>query len=135
MPQLKIFANWLPVFLEKAQTTGTNQNCIIRCRYFSCCYLFVFLWHFSRMCLCPTYRFMVIFIFFVVWGPRVVKSKKHKVSDSHPSLMGNYHKSYLHISAIIFGWMAKVWSRRFTKNDVINGRLITTNSVLKQSIE
>ena len=73
--------------------------------------------------------------FFVVWGPRVVKSKKHKVSDSHPSLMGNYHKSYLHISAIIFGWMAKVLSRRFTKNDVINGRLITTNSVLKQSIE
>ena len=35
------FYNWLPVFLEKAQTTGTNQNFIIRCRYFSYCYLFV----------------------------------------------------------------------------------------------
>ena len=34
------FFNWMPVFLEKVQTTGTNQN-FIRFRYFSCCYLFV----------------------------------------------------------------------------------------------
>ena len=49
----------------------------------------------------PIDLWFIIFIFFVVWGPRVVKFKKHKVSDSHPSLMGNYHKSYLHIAAII----------------------------------
>ena len=45
------FYNSLPVFLEKAQATRTNQNFIIRCRYFSCCYLFVSLWHCSHMSL------------------------------------------------------------------------------------
>ena len=35
------FFNWLPVFLEKVQTTSTNQNFIICCWYSFCCYLFV----------------------------------------------------------------------------------------------
>ena len=33
--------SWLPVFLEKVHTTGTNQSFIMCCRYFSYCYLFV----------------------------------------------------------------------------------------------
>ena len=42
------FYNWLPVFLEKEQTTSTNQNFIICCQYFSC-HCFVSLWYFSHM--------------------------------------------------------------------------------------
>ena len=94
------FYNWLPVFPEKAQTTGTNQSFIIHCSCFSCCYLFVSLWHCSHMSL--SYLSSddgLIFLFFVLWGLGLLlclKSKKHKGSDSLPSLMGNYHKSYLH---------------------------------------
>ena len=93
------FYNWLLVSLEKAQTTGTNQNFIIHCQYFSCCYLFVSLWH---VFLLPVkWWWFNIFLFFVLWGLRVVmllclNSKKHKGSDSMLSLMVNYHKSYLH---------------------------------------
>ena len=95
------FYNWLPVFLEKAQTTGTKQNFIIRCRYFSCCYLFVYLWRCSHMSL--SYLSIddgLIFFCFLFCGDLglllCLKSKKHKGSDSLPSLMGNYHKSCLH---------------------------------------
>ena len=95
------FYNWLLVFLEKAQTTGTNQNIIIRCQYFSCCYLFVSLWHCSHMSL--SYLSSddgLIFFCFSFCGALglllCLKSKKQKVSDSLPSLMGSYHKSYLH---------------------------------------
>ena len=95
------FYTWLPVFLEKAQTTGINQNFIIRCRYFSCCYLFVSLWHCSHMSL--SYLSSddgLIFFCFSFCGALglllCLKSKKQKVSDSLPSLMGSYHKSYLH---------------------------------------
>ena len=95
------FYNSLPVFLEKAQATRTNQNFIIRCRYFSCCYLFVSLWHCSHMSL--SYLSSddgLIFFCFSFCGALglllCLKSKKQKVSDSLPSLMGSYHKSYLH---------------------------------------
>ena len=94
------FYNWLPVFLEKAQTTGTNQNFIILCRYFPC-YLFVFFCHCSYMSL--SYLSSddgLIFFCFSFCGTLGLllrlKSKKHKGSDSLPSLMGNYHKSCLH---------------------------------------
>ena len=89
------FYNWLPTFLEKAQTTSTKQS------YFSCCYLFVSLWHCSHMSL--SYLSSddgLIFFCFSFCGTLglllCLKSKKHKGSDSLPSLMGNYHKSYLH---------------------------------------
>ena len=95
------FFNWLLVFLEKAQTTGTNQNFITRCRYFSCCYLFVSLGHCSHMSL--SYLSSddgLIFFCFSFCGAlgllSSLKSKKQKGSDSLPSLMGSYHKSYLH---------------------------------------
>ena len=93
--------NWLQVFLEKAKTTGTSQNFIIRCRYCSCCYLFVSLWHCSHMSLSYlTSDDGLIFFCFSFCGALefllCLKSKKYKGSDSLPSLMGNYHKSYLH---------------------------------------
>ena len=44
--------------------------------------------------------YMLILLYFSVFclvGPQLgLKSKNHKGSDSLPSLMGNYHKSYLH---------------------------------------
>ena len=66
------FYNWLLLFLEKAQTTGTKQNFIICCQYFSC-YLFVSLWHCCHMSL--SYLLShdgLIFLFFVLWGLRFV---------------------------------------------------------------
>ena len=66
------FYNWLPVFLEKEQTTGTNQNFIIHCRYFSCCYLFVSSWYFSHAFALLIEWWFNIFLFFVVWSLRVV---------------------------------------------------------------
>ena len=69
------FYNWLPVFLEKAQTTGTNKNFIICCRYFSSCYLFVSLCHFSHYVFAlpiTRCRLFNIFLFFIVWALRVV---------------------------------------------------------------
>ena len=68
------FFNWLPVFLEKAaQTTGMNQDLIIRCQFFSCCYLFVSLWHCSHISVLPIeWWWFNIFLFFVLWGLRVV---------------------------------------------------------------
>ena len=96
------FFNCLLVFLEKAQTTHTNQNFIICCWYFSCCYLFVSQQHCSHMSLSYlSSDYGLIFSFFVLWNLlRVVllclKSKKQKGSNLFPSLMGSYHKSYLH---------------------------------------
>ena len=109
------FYNWLPVFLEKVQTTGTNQNFIICCRYFSCCYLFVSLWHCSLMSLnYLSSDDSLIFFWFSFCGVLglflCLKSEKHKGSDWLPSLMGNYHKSYLHrvhISVWSFGWLVR----------------------------
>ena len=64
------FYNWLPVFLEKEQTTSTNQNFIIRCRYFSCCYLFVSLWYFSHMFLpYQSSDGLIFFCFLLCVGP------------------------------------------------------------------
>ena len=51
------FYNWLPVFLEKAQTAGTNQNFIIRRKYFSS--FFLFPCDILVIRLCPTYQVMV----------------------------------------------------------------------------
>ena len=92
------FYNWLLVFLEKVQTISMNQNFIIPWWYFSCCYLFVSLWHCSHMSL--SYLSSddgLIFFCFSFCGTLGLllrlKSKKHKGSDSLPSLMGNYHKS------------------------------------------
>ena len=80
--------------------TGTNQN-IICCQYFPGCYLFVSLRHCSHMSL--SYLSSddgLIFFCFSFCGALglllCLKSKKQKVSDSLPSLMGSYHKSYLH---------------------------------------
>ena len=110
------FYNWLPVFLEKEQTTSTNQNFIIRCRYFSCCYLFVSLWYFSHMFLPYLSSDGLIFFCFSLCGALgllfCLKSKKYKGSDSLPNLMGNCHKPYLYISAIMFGWMARSLDQR-----------------------
>ena len=98
------FCNWLQVFLEKAQTAGTNQNFTIHSWYFSCCYLFVSLGHFSRMSLSYLSSDGLLFLCFSLCGALqlllILRTKKLKGSDSLPSLMGNYHKSYLHISAI-----------------------------------
>ena len=105
------FYNWLPVFLEKEQTTGTNQNFIIRCRYFSCSYLFVSLWYFSHMFL-PYISSDGLILCGDLGLLLCLKSKKHKGSDWLPSLMGNCHKSYFYISAKIFGWMARSLDQR-----------------------
>ena len=40
-----------------------------------------------------------------------------------------------HISAIILDELLEVWNRGFIKDDVINGRLINSNSFLKQPVE
>ena len=113
--------------------TGTDQNFIIgywyflkkrklptyiiRCRYFSCCYLFVSLWHFIHMFLTYLSSDGLTFFCFSLCGILelllCLKSKKHKGSNSLPSLIGSCHKSYLHISAIIFGWMARSLNQRF----------------------
>ena len=45
------FYNRLPAFLEKSANYQYKQSFIIRCRYFSCRYLFVSLWHCSHMSL------------------------------------------------------------------------------------
>ena len=54
------------------------------------------------ICLCPTSQVMMVSYFSVFRFAGslelllCLKSKKQKVSDSLPSLMGSYHKSYLH---------------------------------------
>ena len=53
------FFNWLPVFLEKVQTTSTNQNFIICCWYFFFV-IFLFPCDILVICLCPTYRVKMI---------------------------------------------------------------------------
>ena len=53
------FFNWLPVFLEKVQTTSTNQNFIICCWYFFVV-IFLFPCDILVICLCPTYRVKMI---------------------------------------------------------------------------
>ena len=125
------FYNWLPVFLEKAQTAGTNQNFIIRCRYFSCCYLFVSLWHCSHISL--SYLSSdegLLFFCFSFCGALglllCLKSKKQKESDSLPTC--------IHISVRIFGWWLEVWTRGFIEDDVINGRFTNINTHISQPV-
>ena len=50
-----------------------------------------------------------------------LKSKKQKGSDSLPSLIESFHKSYLHayLSEFLGKWL-DVWTRRFTEDYVIN---------------
>ena len=100
--------------------TSTDQNFITGCRYFlkKCelpvrsktllfiagiflVVIFLFPCDIVVICLCPTYRVMMIYFFCFSFCRAFelflcLKSKKHKGSDSLPSLMGNYHKSYLH---------------------------------------
>ena len=96
------FYNWLPVFLEKLQAICMNQNFIIRCRYFSCCYLFASSWHFSHMSLSylSSNKGLIFFCFSFCGALGLLlclKSKKHKGSNSLPSLMGiTISPSYLH---------------------------------------
>ena len=68
-------------------------------------------------------------------GLLCLKFKKHKGSDSISSLMGNYHKSYLHayLSEFLGEWL-EIWTRGFIKDDVINGRFIYINSLYNQSV-
>ena len=61
------FYNWLPLFLEKVKTTGTNKNFIVRCRCFSCCYLFVSLRDFSHISIYLS-RDGLIFFCFSLYG-------------------------------------------------------------------
>ena len=68
---------------------------------FSCCYLFVSLWHCSHVSL-PYLSSGdgLIFFCFSFCGALglllCLKFKKHKEIDWLPNLMGNSHKSYLH---------------------------------------
>ena len=85
-------------FLRKAQTTGTNQNLIIHCRYFPVV-IFLFPCDISLSHLLSDDG--LIFFCFSFCGSLglflYLKSKKHKGSDSLPSLMGNCLKFYLHV--------------------------------------
>ena len=125
------FYNWLLVFLGKCRLpVYTNQYFIICCRYFSC-YLFVSSWHCSHLSL-SSYLSSddgSIFICFSFCGTvrllLCLKSKKHKGSDSLPSLMGNYHKSYL--CAYL---CQNFWTGGFIIDHVINARFININSLL-----
>ena len=108
------FYNWLPVFLEKAQTVS-NYRCEPKFYYLLAGFLFLlsfcFLWYYSYMSLLYLLgNSLVFFSFFVVCGALGwvlwLKSKKWNGSVSLPSLIGNYQKSYSYISANIFGWMA-----------------------------
>ena len=92
------FYTWLPVFLEKAQTTGTNQNFIIRCRYFSSCYLFVSLWHCSHMSVSylSSDDGLIFFWFSFCGALGLLLCLKSKSTRGVAYNMGNYHKSYLH---------------------------------------
>ena len=65
----------------------------------------------------------LIFLFFVLWGLGLLlclKSKKHKGSDSLPSLMENYRKSYLHAY-----FCQKFW---------VNGKKFALESSLKMML-
>ena len=101
------FYNWLPVLLEKVQTTCTNQNFVASiflvviflfpCDILVCFslllpYLASYGLIFSCFSLCGDFRLLLC-----------LKSLKHKARDLFPSLMWNCHKSYLYISAITFG--------------------------------
>ena len=131
LDSLAFDSSFIPLILRTVPRTGTSidQNFISGCRYFlKMCklpvrtktllfvagsFLFViFLFPFDIViiCLCPTYQVIVYyFSTFCFVGPYLrflcFKSKKHKGSDLLPSLMGHYHKSYLHVK--IPGWMVR----------------------------
>ena len=132
------FFNWLPVFLEKAQTTGTNLNLFIRCRYFSC-YLFVSLWLCSHMSL--SYLSSdddLIFFCFAFCGAlgllSGLNSKKQKGSDSLPSLMRISPTWCTSLSEFLGEWL-EVWIKGFIEDDAINGRFININSHYCKSVK
>ena len=91
------FYNWLLVFLEKVETISKNQNFII---FVAGIFIFLFPCDIVGMSLsCLSSDDGLIFFCFSFCGALgllCLKSKKHNGSDSLPSLMGNYHKSYLH---------------------------------------
>ena len=103
-------------FLKKCRlyqtTTVTNQNFIISCQHFSYFYLSVSLWHFSRMFVLSIGWWFNIFLFFAVCWALGLVVQKHKGSVSLLSLMGDYQKFYLYISAISCGWMAANLNQR-----------------------
>ena len=65
-----IIKNWLPVFLENVKTTGMNKNFIVCCRYFPCMLLSLF--PCEILIYLPIAWWLNIFLFFVVWGFRVI---------------------------------------------------------------
>ena len=107
------FFNWLQVFLEKVQTTSTNQNFIICCWYFCCCYLFVSLWHCSHMSL--SYLSSddgLIFFCFSFCGAlglmSCLKCKKQRGATHFLVWWGvTISPTCMHISVRIFGWMVR----------------------------
>ena len=78
-----------------------------------------------------------IFLFFILWGLRLLsclKSKKQNGSDSLPSLMGSYLVSTtqvllscIFLSEFLGEWL-EVWTRGFIEDNVINGSFININS-------
>ena len=135
------FFNWLLVFLEKAQTTSSNQNFIICGCYFSCCYLFVFvLWHSHMSLSCLSSEDGLMFFCFSFCGALglllCLKSEKQKGRDSLCSLMGSCHNSYFHTYLSQNFWVnGYVWTRGFIEDDVISGRFININSHYRQPVD
>ena len=80
------FFNWLPVFLEKVQTTSTNQNFIICCQYFSCYHFLFPLWHCSHMSLSSlsllTYLWFKFLCFLFCGALGLLLCLKSKMGDS-----------------------------------------------------
>ena len=133
------FYNWLPVFLEKEQTTGTNQNFIIRCRYFSCCYLFVSLWYFSHMSLPYLLSDGLIFFCFSLcvgpWGCCVLNLKSTRGVTHFLTWWGIVISLTCISLPLCLGEWLEVWTRGFIKDNVINGRLMNTISYFKIPVE
>ena len=90
------FYNWLPLFLEKRKYRYEPK------RFYSLPVVFLLLSFYFLVTLQSYVCVLLgsIFFCFSFCGTLglllCLKSKKHKGSDSLPSLMGNYHKSYLH---------------------------------------
>ena len=94
------FYNWLPVFLEKRKLTVRIKTLLFVAGIFLVV-MFLFPCDIVIICLCPTYLVIMVQYFSVFFCGTLglllcLTSKKHKGSDSLPSLMGNYDNSYLH---------------------------------------
>ena len=112
------FYNWLPVFFQKVQTTSMNQN-IIRCLYFSCCYLFVSLLYCSHMSLSylSSHNGLIFFCFLFcgalgfcccVLNPKSTKGKAHLLVWWGIAIS----PTCMHISVRIFRWMVRSLDKR-----------------------